>query len=95
VIPTLIFIEKSNLLATLPKSLFDSTSPFVECVKIIDTIKNDDERLEKAIKTTVKEHELFYSTLQEEQVDNYQNGFKNGLLDTICKVMIKEAGYEN
>jgi hypothetical protein len=90
-----VFIKKNGLLPTLPKSLFDSTSPFVESVKIIDSIKNDDDKFEKIIKKAGKEKELFYATLKKDKISEYQAGFKEGLLDTICKVMIKEAGYEN
>ncbi len=90
-----VFVKKDGLLPTLPKSLFDSTSPFVESVKIIDSIKNDDEKFEKILSQVEKKDELFYSTVNKEKISEYRTGFKEGLVDTICKVMIKEAGYEN
>ncbi len=91
----ILYIEKKNLLPMLPKTLFDTTSPFVESVKIIDALKNDDEKYQKTVESVQKKHELFYSTISEEHKEKYQNDLKTGLLDIICKVMIKEAGYEN
>ena len=90
-----VHIEKNNLLPMLPKTLFDTTSPFVESVKIIDAMKNDDEKFEQLVELVRKKHELFYSTIPEEMKREYGSDFKGGLLDAICKVMIKEASYEN
>ena len=90
-----VFIQKKNLQPMLPKTLFDSTSPFVESVKIIDMLKNDDEKFEQLVEVMQKKHELFYSTVPEEKKKKYGADFKKGLLDALCKVMVKEAGYEN
>lgn len=90
-----IHIQKQKLLSVLPKTLFDTTSPFVESVKIIDAIKKDDDKFDKAIEIVQKKNELFYSTMTQEQKDKYRSDIKQGLLDAICKVMIKEASYEN
>ena len=90
-----VFIQKDGLLPMLPKSLFDSTSPFVESVKIIDSIKNDEDKLEDTLEKVGKGSELFYETIDKEKKEEYKAEFKEGLIDTLCKVMIKEAGYEN
>ncbi len=90
-----VHIEKKNLLPMLPKTLFDNTSPFVESVKIIDAIKNDDEKFAQLVDLVQKKRELFYATVPEEMKRQYGSDFKSGLLDAICKVMIKEASYEN
>lgn len=90
-----VYIEKKNLLPMLPKTLFDSTSPFVESVKIIDALKSDDEKFEQLVEMVQKKHELFYLTISDEHKKKYGGDFKKGLLDTICKVMIKEESHEN
>jgi DNA repair exonuclease SbcCD nuclease subunit len=90
-----VFIQKENLQSIIPKTLFDSTSPLVESVKIIDLLKNDGEKFEQLVEVLQKKHELFYSTIPEEKKKKYGADFKKGLLDAVCKVMVKEAGYEN
>ena len=90
-----VLLEKENLLPMLPKSLFENTSPFVESVKIIDMLKGDSEKFTKLLEAVQKKNDLFYATVPEELKIKYQSDFQNGLLDAICKVMIKEAGYEN
>ncbi len=90
-----IYIQKDNLMPILPKSLFDGTSPLVESLKIIDAAKNDNNKLEELIESIHTDYTLFYSQLNEEEQESHRKEILNGLIDTICKVMIREVHYED
>ena len=79
----------------LPKNLLNTTSPLVESIKIIDSIKNDRDKFDALIENVCKKDDLFYSMIAEDMKKKYNKALKKELLDTVCKVMIKEKTYEN
>ncbi len=90
-----VYIEKSSLMTMPQNSLLEGASPLVESIKIIELLKNDNEKINKFIDAAVSEHELFYSNLDDDKKTDYIKKIIRGLSETVCMVMIKEANYEN
>jgi hypothetical protein len=92
---TNVYIEKDDLMPVLPKSILDNASPLVETIKIIDNIKNDDNKLKEFIGATASGYDLFYPKLDEGTKKSFLRRIANGLVDTVCKVMIRETRNAN
>lgn len=90
-----VYIQKNKLMPILPKSLFDGTSPLIESLKIVDDAKNDDSKLHKLLKNIESEYKLFYLKEEDNDKKSHSKEILDGLIDTVCKVMIREANYED
>lgn len=90
-----VYIEKDNLMPVLPKSILDNASPLVETMKIIDNIKSDDNKLKEFMNDTALGYDLFYGKLDDSKKKSFLRKIASGLVDTVCKVMIRETRNAN
>ena len=90
-----VYVKKENLMPILPKSLLIGTSPLVESLKIVDTIKNDDKKFRELLKDIYAKQNIFYKDTEEDIDKALKDKITHGLTDTICRVMIREDENED